>query len=125
MSLSFMVDLTTSAISRAALNVDGTESSDCEKAAAVGLYLRWMMSTHLQGDFEEELRLHAENVHAYGWSCLHVTWDRCYAQVPRRITLQSLSGFLGVDAPQQFEALQSALREQQEYLADLLVASNC
>jgi len=120
----FMVDLSTSAVSRAALNVSGTESSDSEKAAAVGLYLRWMLQTHLQPDWEEELRLHSEYAAQYGWSCLHVTWDRCYAQVPRRITLQSLTGFLGVDAPQQFEALQAALRDQQDYLADLLVASN-
>jgi len=81
---SFMVNLSTSAIGRAALNVAGVEASD-HKAAI---------------------------------------WDRCYAQTPRTINLQSLSGFLGVNAPQQLDALTAALEDEEEYIADLLVASN-
>ena len=120
----FYVNLSTSAISRAALNVSGTEGGDHENASAIGLYLRWMLKTLMQPDWEEELELHSEYVAQYGWSVLHVTWDRCYAQVPREINLQTLSGFLGVNAPQQFEALTAALQNEQDYLADMLVATN-
>jgi hypothetical protein len=121
---SFMVNLSTSAISRAALNVAGIEASDHKAASAVGLYLRWMLSTLMQPGWEEELELHAEYAAQYGWSVLHVIWDRSYAQTPRTINLQTLSGFLGVNAPQQLDALTAALQDEQEYIADLLVASN-
>src|SRR5210317_161880 len=121
---SFIVNLSTSAISRAALNVAGVEAADHKQASAVGLYLRWMLSTLMQPGWEEELELHAEYAAQYGWSVLHVIWDRSYAQTPRTINLQTLSGFLGVDAPQQVDALTAVLQDQEEYLADLLVASN-
>ena len=120
----FMVNLSTSAVSRAALNVDGIEGSDTESSGAVGLYLRWMLGTLMQPDFEEELELHAEYAAQYGWSVLHVTWERCYAQVPREINLQQLTGYLGADNPPQIETLTAALQTEQEYLADLLVAGN-
>ncbi len=121
---SFMVNLSTSAIGRAALNVAGVEASDHKAASAVALYLRWQLSTLMQPGWEEELELHAEYAAQYGWSVLHVIWDRCYAQTPRTINLQSLSGFLGVNAPQQLDALTAALEDEEEYIADLLVASN-
>jgi len=120
----FMVNLSTSAVSRAALNVDGIEGSDAESSGAVGIYLRWMLGTLMQPDFEEELELHAEYAAQYGWSVLHVTWERCYAQVPREINLQQLTGYLGADNPPQIETLTAALQTEQEYLADLLVAGN-
>ena len=120
----FMVNLSTSAVSRAALNVDGIEGSDTQSSGAVGLYLRWMLGTLMQPDFEEELELHAEYAAQYGWSVLHVTWERCYAQVPREINLQQLTGYLGADNPPQIETLTAALQTEQEYLADLLVAGN-
>lgn len=120
----FLVNLSTSAISRAALNVTGTETKDHENASMIGLYLRWMLGTLLQPDWEEELELHSEYVAQYGWSVLHVSWERSYAQVPREINLTTLSGFLGVNAPQQLESLTAALQSEQEYLADMLVATN-
>ncbi len=120
----FMVNLSTSAISKAALNVDGIESKDVKASGAVGLYLRWMLGTLLQPDYEEELELHSEYAMQYGWSVLHITWDRCYTQVSREINLQTLTGYLGVDNPPQVEALTAALQNEQEYLADLLVAGN-
>lgn len=122
---SFMVQLSTSALSRAALNVGGVEGKDHEDASAVGVYLRWMLQTVLQPDFEEELELHAEYAAQYGWSVLHTTWDRCYAQVPQQISLEGLARFMGgTDNPPNVEALQSALKNEKEYLADLLVGSN-
>lgn len=120
----FMVNLSTSSIARAALNVDGIESSDIKTSGAVGLYLRWMLKTLMQPDFEEELELHSEYAAQYGWSVLHVTWERCYAQVPREINLQTLTGYLGADNPPSIDALTAALQNEQEYLADLLVAGN-
>jgi len=121
---SFMVQLSTSALSRSALNVGGVEGGDHEAASAVGVYLRWMLSTVLQPDFEEELELHAEYAAQYGWSVLHTTWERCYAQVPQKISLQGLSRLMGAESPDKLEALQSALQNETEYLADMLVASN-
>jgi hypothetical protein len=121
---SFAVNLCTSAVSRSALNVSGIESSDSEEAAAVALYLRWMTGVLMHPDWEEELELHSEYAAQYGWSVLHIQWEQCYAKVPREINLKTLAGFMQVDSPDQFDALTAALQDNQEMLADLLVAGN-
>src|SRR6056300_834794 len=121
---SFAVNLCTSAVSRAALNVSGVESSDHEEAAAVALYLRWMTGVLMHPDWEEELELHSEYAAQYGWSVLHIQWEQCYAKVPREINLKTLAGFMQVESPDQLDALTAALQDNQEMLADLLVAGN-
>ena len=122
----FQVNLFNSAVTRAALNVSGTESRDDESAAAIGLYLRWMLNVLLQPDWEDELELHSEYAAQYGWSVLHIAWERCNAQVPRKITLQSLAGHCGVQDPQTFDRLAAQLSDptKHEMMADLFLASN-
>ena len=120
----FMVNMSTSAVDRAALNIKGIEQSDSENAGLINLYLQWVLTVLLHPDWEEELELHADYVEQYGWSVLHVTWERCYAQVPREINLKTLTGYLSIEDPQQFEALAAALQTNQDMLADMLSASN-
>lgn len=120
----FNVNLCTSAVSRAALNVSGIESSDHEKAGAIGVYLRWLTGVLLHPDWEEELELHSEYAAQFGWSVLHISWERSTALVPREINLTTLAGFLGIDSPEQFEALTAGLQDSQEMLADMLSAGN-
>lgn len=118
------VNLTTEALQRAALNVEGVESGDHKDAQAVAVYLRWMTKTLMAPEWEEEMELHADYAAQYGWSVLNITWDRCYAHVPRRITLKSLAGFMGIQQVPDFEALTAVLRDREDFFADLLVGSN-
>jgi hypothetical protein len=122
----FIVNLKMTSVARSVLNVRGTETRDDENAAGVGLYLRWMLSTLLNPEWDEELELHAEYAAQYGWSVLHTTWDRRYAQVPRTITLETLAGFLSVQDPQKFDTLAAAIQEEgtQEEMASLIAAAN-
>lgn len=122
----FIVNLKMTGISRSVLNVRGTETRDDKNAAGVGLYLRWMLSTLLNPEWEEELELHAEYAAQYGWSVLHTSWDRRYAQVPRKVTISTLAGFLRIQDTSKFDALSAAIQDEgtQEEMASLLAATN-
>jgi len=61
---------------RAALRVSGTEVGDALAAGAVQTLTRYMVENRLRMELEREAELWAQNTFNYGWSVVHVGWER-------------------------------------------------
>ena len=61
---------------RAALRVSGTEVGDALTAGAVQTLTRYMVENRLRMELEREAELWAQNTFNYGWSVVHVGWER-------------------------------------------------
>ena len=118
------VALLSSADNRAVLNVNPTEYSDSENASAVNLFLMWLLSTQMNPQFEKEMNLVRQYAAQYGWAGVHTVWRRSYQKTPKRLTMESLASFLGVEGTPAADNLGEVFSQHTDILIDLLVASN-
>ncbi len=93
------VSLLTAADARSVMNVDPIEFKDSENASSIQAYMSWLLSTALQPNWEDELELVKQYSATYGWSGVHVKWNRSYQMRPMVLTMESLAKFIGVDDP--------------------------
>lgn len=114
----FHVALCNQATNRSELKVSATEMSDLEISEAAQVYMQWILDAWMFPELGQELRLHAGYTQQYGWSMLHVVWDRTRSAVPKQVTLQQLAEALQAQgvAVDPLEFLES----QQDFLTDFL-----
>lgn len=82
------------AATRAELEVNPTEASDIEIASAAEVYMRWVAQALLYPELLDEIELHGEYGSQYGWSMLHIYWERTRAQTPKVVSLAQLKPIL-------------------------------
>ena len=82
-----MVDILSTASSRATLKVGGTEIKDSATASVANNLMRWQMDTKLYHTLNRESELLAQYGQQYGWSALFVGWEQKSALKPRQITM--------------------------------------
>lgn len=59
---------------RAILRVQGVGSSDSEGAAYINQLLEWIVGTKQFRTLRQEVELHSQYTHTYGWSVLQISW---------------------------------------------------
>lgn len=75
---------------RAALRVSGTDIGDALLAGSVQTLARYMVENRLRMELEREAELWAQNTFNYGWSVVHVGWERKLGSREITVTLPIL-----------------------------------
>lgn len=86
-----LVTLLMSSWQRATIRVSGIEVSDAQQASAAQTLLTWVISNRLRADLEREAELWAQYTLQFGWSAVHIGWDRRIATKPDVITLEDIA----------------------------------
>lgn len=82
----------------ARIRVGGTEVSDANVAAAVQTLARWVVENRLRPELEREAELYAQYCMAYGWSVMHIGWERRIASRNVTVTMPGLEMEAGMNA---------------------------
>jgi hypothetical protein len=107
---------------RANIRVNGIEINDAEKSAAAQTLMHWIVNNRIRAELEREAELWCQYAFQFGWSAIHVGWERRVAVRPEKITTQDIGA-----AAQQgngilmkvFETIQSGVADD---LAKLMIS---
>lgn len=86
-----LVTLVMSSWQRANIRVSGIEVNDAEAAGAAHTLMNWIVNNRIRADLEREAELWAQYTFQFGWSAMHVGWDRRVAKKKAKITLQDIA----------------------------------
>lgn len=87
-----LVMLVMSAWQRANIRVSGIEVNDAEAAGAAQTLMNWVVNNRIRADLEREAELWSQYCYQFGWSAMHVGWDRRIAKKNATITIQDIAG---------------------------------
>lgn len=74
----------------ARIRVSGTELGDASVAGSVQTLAKWIIESRMRADLEREAELWAQYTLAYGWSAMHVGWERRVGARSATVTTASL-----------------------------------
>lgn len=77
---------------RSSLRVEGIETGDLASASSTSTFMDWMRNSDLRDNLEDDVELSAQYEEWYGWTALHVTWERQLSYKWRVIDLEALTG---------------------------------
>lgn len=116
-----LVMLCMSSWQRANIRVSGIEINDAEKSGAAQTLMHWIVNNRIRPELEREAELWCQYAFQFGWSAMHVGWERRVAKRSDVITTQDLAqaamqgnGLLG-------QVFQSINNKQVSDLAIMLV----
>jgi hypothetical protein len=75
---------------RANIRVNGIEINDAEKSAAAQTLMMWIVQNRIRPELEREAELWAQYAFQFGWSAIHVGWERRVAHRTETITLEDI-----------------------------------
>jgi hypothetical protein len=85
-----LVVLLVSSWQLARLRISGTEANDTTVAGAIQNLANWMVSNRLRAELEREAELWAQYSLQFGWSAVHIGWERKLGSRNVTITLPEL-----------------------------------
>jgi hypothetical protein len=106
---------------RANIRVSGIEINDAEKSGAAQTLMHWIVNNRMRAELEREAELWAQYTYQFGWSAMHVGWERRIARRKDTITMTDIGQAASqgnVLLKQVFESLQT---QKASDLAILLV----
>ena len=86
-----LVMLCMSSWQRANIRVSGIEINDAEKSGAAQTLMHWIVNNRIRPELEREAELWCQYAFQFGWSAMHVGWERRVAKRNDTITLQDLA----------------------------------
>jgi hypothetical protein len=95
-----LVQLLMTSWSRANIRVSGTNANDGGMAAAAQTLMQWIVRNKIRGELEREGELWAQYTLQFGWSAVHIGWDR---KISKRIDTIKMSDL--AEAAQQGNAM--------------------
>lgn len=105
-----LVMLVMTAWQRATIRVNGVEMNDAEKSGAAQTLMHWIVNNRMRGELEREAEIWAQYAFQFGWSAMHIGWDRRVARRNDVITIADIGQAAqqgNVMLQQVFESLQS------------------
>jgi len=105
-----LVMLVMTAWQRANIRVNGIEMNDAEKSGAAQTLMHWIVNNRMRGELEREAEIWAQYAFQFGWSAMHIGWDRRVARRNDTITMSDIGQAAqqgNVMLQQVFESLQS------------------
>jgi hypothetical protein len=75
---------------RANIRVTGIEVSDAQQSSAAQTLMHWLVSNKLRAELEREAELWAQYTLQFGWSAVHIGWERRMAKKNDVITMADL-----------------------------------
>lgn len=100
---------------RADVRVEGVEAGDLSTASSATTFMEWMRNNDLRDGLEDDVELSAQYEEWYGWTALHVSWERLLSYKWRTIDLQAL-----VQLSQQFQGMDKLPDENMDVAAHIL-----
>ena len=122
----YRVNLMLSAFQNSSIQPAGSLANS-EEANGASVYMKWLIYSWLYPELAKEIELHANYVCQYGWSVMHVSWDRCYTLQPRTITMEDLAQLLSEQAQDYYPDIdtpEAYIKEQKEFIATMLSAQS-
>jgi hypothetical protein len=86
-----LVTLLITSWQKANIKVNGIEVNDAEQAAASQTLMEWIVKNKIRADLEREAELWAQYTLQFGWSAVHVGWERRIAKRNDTITMEDIS----------------------------------
>lgn len=86
-----LVMLCMSSWQRANIRVSGIEINDAEKSGAAQTLMHWIVNNRIRPELEREAELWCQYAFQFGWSAMHIGWERRVAKRNDTITLQDLA----------------------------------
>jgi len=105
-----------SAFWRSDVRVEGVEPGDIASASSCSRFMQWMRDNSMRQELQDEVELSSQYRFWYGWTVLHVTWERLVSYQWKSLDMDSLSQ-LAMQLSQQAETLPPEL---QEFAAQLM-----
>lgn len=75
---------------RALLQTQGIEAGDLEASAYANKLLQWLMGTRQYAQLVDQVELHSQYTHTYGWSALYITWAQEHQLKRHTVTMEQL-----------------------------------
>lgn len=85
-----MVVLLMASWQRGKLRVSGVEVNDAQQAAAAQTLMNWVVQCKLREELEREAELWIQYTYQFGWSAMHIGWDRKISRRRETITIQEI-----------------------------------
>lgn len=85
-----LVMLVMTAWQRASIRVNGIEMNDAEKSGAAQTLMHWIVNNRMRAELEREAELWAQYAYQFGWSAMHVGWDRRVARKTDMISMADI-----------------------------------
>jgi len=79
-----------SAFWRSDVRVEGVEPGDLATAGSASRFMGWMRDNDLRDSLEDEVELSSQFRWWYGWTVLHVTWERLVSYQWKTLTTEAL-----------------------------------
>ncbi len=76
---------------RANIRVNGIEINDSEKSAAAQTLMMWIVNNRIRADLEREAELWAQYAFQFGWSAIHIGWERRISYKNEVITVEQIA----------------------------------
>ena len=105
-----VVMLVMTAWQRANIRVNGIEMNDAEKSGAAQTLMHWIVNNRMRAELEREAELWAQYTFQFGWSAMHIGWDRRVARKMDTISMVDIGQAAqqgNMMLQQVFESLQS------------------
>lgn len=105
-----LVMLVMTAWQRANIRVNGIEMNDAEKSGAAQTLMHWIVNNRMRAELEREAELWAQYTFQFGWSAMHIGWDRRVARKMDTISMVDIGQAAqqgNMMLQQVFESLQS------------------
>jgi hypothetical protein len=77
--------------SRANIKVSGVEVNDGEVASAAQTLMQWIVENKIRNELTREAELWVQYTYQFGWSCVHVGWDRRISKRNEIIKMEDLA----------------------------------
>lgn len=77
--------------SRAHIKVSGIEANDGEVASAAQTLMQWIVENKMRTELTREAELWVQYTYQFGWSCVHVGWDRRISKRKEIIKMEDLA----------------------------------
>lgn len=117
-----LVDLQTTAFTRATLKVSPQGLEDAEKSGSANTLMDWLLNARLYTELTREVELISQYIWTYGWAAAHISWQQQTGQVEREISIEEIAQ-LAQQAPQgnAFATLPQAIADesQADYAAEI------
>ena len=75
---------------RANLRVNGIEINDAESSGAAQTLMNWIVQNRIRPELEREAELWAQYAFQFGWSAIHIGWERRVSHRTEVITLEEM-----------------------------------
>lgn len=110
----------TSAFWRSDVRVEGVEPGDLATASSSSRFMSWMRDNDLRDSLEDEVELSSQFRWWYGWTVLHVTWERVISYQWRTLNMETLEAI----AAQLSQNIDQLPPEVQEFASQLNALPN-